>query len=345
MLSSRVGRPMANRFLSLLEDDGAETLMRVPASGGAPEPVVGGRRKVTAYDVAKTATSLYGQARPIGPTRFSPRKKTSSSPDETERRIPRANQARPGRRNEIQEQGRNRGAWIPRSGQIAEMAKNPALLRPHGGPQSQYANEFDFEKQLFAANGYAVIMPNPRGSTGRGEKYAMGIYAAWGASTWKTILPRSTTQSPAALPIPIGSASAAGVTAACPPTTSSRPRRASKRRPAALRSPTSSPVTAPTNTSAITKTSSACPGRIRKHGCGFPIRFCTPTRSKRRHYFCAVESDFNVPLLNSEQMYQAFAVSACRPSWSFTRSISRLEKAELHHRSLQALPRLVCEMD
>src|SRR5262249_32744600 len=59
-------------------------------------------------------------------------------------------------------------------------AKPPALLRPHGGPQSQYASEFDFERQLFAANGYAVIMPNPRGSTGRGEKFAMGIYADWG---------------------------------------------------------------------------------------------------------------------------------------------------------------------
>jgi dipeptidyl aminopeptidase/acylaminoacyl peptidase len=56
----------------------------------------------------------------------------------------------------------------------------PALLRPHGGPQSQYANEFDFEMQLFAANGYAIIMPNPRGSTGRGDKFAMGIYANWG---------------------------------------------------------------------------------------------------------------------------------------------------------------------
>ena len=59
--------------------------------------------------------------------------------------------------------------------------KIPALLRLHGGPVSQYANEFDFEHQLFAANGYAVILPNPRGSSGRGEKYAMGIYAAWGS--------------------------------------------------------------------------------------------------------------------------------------------------------------------
>ena len=41
-------------------------------------------------------------------------------------------------------------------------------------------NEFNFEAQLFAANGYAVILPNPRGSTGRGTDYAMGIYADWG---------------------------------------------------------------------------------------------------------------------------------------------------------------------
>ena len=65
------------------------------------------------------------------------------------------------------------------------LTKQPAenfrlLLRPHGGPQSQFANEFDFEKQLFAANGYAVVLPNPRGSTGRGTEYAMGIYASWG---------------------------------------------------------------------------------------------------------------------------------------------------------------------
>ena len=58
--------------------------------------------------------------------------------------------------------------------------KSKGLLRPHGGPQSQYASEFDFEKQLFAANGYLVVLPNPRGSTGRGTDFAMGIYAKWG---------------------------------------------------------------------------------------------------------------------------------------------------------------------
>jgi dipeptidyl aminopeptidase/acylaminoacyl peptidase len=56
----------------------------------------------------------------------------------------------------------------------------PALLRLHGGPQSQYTNAFYFELQLFAASGYAVIAPNPRGSTGRGTEFSRAIYADWG---------------------------------------------------------------------------------------------------------------------------------------------------------------------
>jgi dipeptidyl aminopeptidase/acylaminoacyl peptidase len=57
----------------------------------------------------------------------------------------------------------------------------PTILRIHGGPQSQFDYGFSFEWQLLAANGYAVVAANPRGSTGRGQDYAKGIYAAWGS--------------------------------------------------------------------------------------------------------------------------------------------------------------------
>jgi len=56
----------------------------------------------------------------------------------------------------------------------------PALSFNHGGPQSESEARFDFNHQLFAANGYAVVATNYRGSTGRGTDYAMGIYASWG---------------------------------------------------------------------------------------------------------------------------------------------------------------------
>ena len=58
--------------------------------------------------------------------------------------------------------------------------KAPLLLRIHGGPNGQDAHEFDFARQLFAANGYAVLNINYRGSSGRGEQFQRAIFADWG---------------------------------------------------------------------------------------------------------------------------------------------------------------------
>jgi dipeptidyl aminopeptidase/acylaminoacyl peptidase len=58
--------------------------------------------------------------------------------------------------------------------------KYPTLLIPHGGPVWAYYAEFSHLAQLYAANGYAVLFPNPRGSTGYGQDYSKAIYADWG---------------------------------------------------------------------------------------------------------------------------------------------------------------------
>ncbi|MBZ5621180.1 MAG: S9 family peptidase [Acidobacteriia bacterium] len=58
--------------------------------------------------------------------------------------------------------------------------KYPTLLRIHGGPNGQDAHSFNFERQIFAANGYVVVNVNYRGSSGRGEKYQTAISADWG---------------------------------------------------------------------------------------------------------------------------------------------------------------------
>ena len=58
--------------------------------------------------------------------------------------------------------------------------KYPAILRPHGGPVWAYYAEFSHLAQLLAANGYVVLFPNPRGSSGYGEPYCKAIWADWG---------------------------------------------------------------------------------------------------------------------------------------------------------------------
>jgi dipeptidyl aminopeptidase/acylaminoacyl peptidase len=58
--------------------------------------------------------------------------------------------------------------------------KVPFLLRIHGGPNGQDAHTFSTERQFFAANGYAVMAVNYRGSAGRGQKFSRAIAADWG---------------------------------------------------------------------------------------------------------------------------------------------------------------------
>jgi dipeptidyl aminopeptidase/acylaminoacyl peptidase len=58
--------------------------------------------------------------------------------------------------------------------------KLPTIFRLHGGPVYQFSHEFMSDWQIYAANGFAVVGINPRGSSGKGFDFAKAIYADWG---------------------------------------------------------------------------------------------------------------------------------------------------------------------
>ena len=62
----------------------------------------------------------------------------------------------------------------------ASSGKLPLILYIHGGPNGQDSYGFSFDRELFAANGYAVLSVNYRGSSGRGSAYQKAIFADWG---------------------------------------------------------------------------------------------------------------------------------------------------------------------
>lgn len=64
----------------------------------------------------------------------------------------------------------------------------PAILKIHGGPVDQFAWGFDFGTQYLASNGYVVIEPNPRGSTGRGQDFINAIYLTWGVTDYDDVI-------------------------------------------------------------------------------------------------------------------------------------------------------------
>lgn len=63
--------------------------------------------------------------------------------------------------------------------------KYPFLLNPHGGPTGASLLAFNPTEQILAANGYLVLEPNFRGSTGRGEKFAGANQNDWGDGDYK----------------------------------------------------------------------------------------------------------------------------------------------------------------
>ena len=66
--------------------------------------------------------------------------------------------------------------------------KYPAILYIHGGPQQQWDFRFDYEAQMFAAKGYVVVLPNPRGSWGYGQAFADAIVQDWGGPDFEDVM-------------------------------------------------------------------------------------------------------------------------------------------------------------
>lgn len=64
----------------------------------------------------------------------------------------------------------------------------PTLLRIHGGPVSQYRASFNLEAQFFAAHGYVVVMTNPRGSSGYGQEFSHALWADWGNKDFEDVM-------------------------------------------------------------------------------------------------------------------------------------------------------------
>ncbi len=64
----------------------------------------------------------------------------------------------------------------------------PLILNIHGGPQSQWADAFRGDWQVYPGAGYVVAFPNPHGSTGYGQEFTAGISHDWGGKVYDDIM-------------------------------------------------------------------------------------------------------------------------------------------------------------
>jgi len=183
--------------------------------------------------------------------------------------------------------------------------KMPTLLRIHGGPTGQDQYSFNFERELFAANGYVVVSPNYRGSNGRGEKFMNAISGDWGNKEVVDVLATTdyVVQKGIADPdrLGIGGWSYGGITTDYTIATTPRFKAAISGAGSALQ----------TSMYGVDEyilqyeTELGPPWKNPDAWMKVSYPFFHADRIKTPTLFMAGEKDFNVPSVGSEQMYQA----------------------------------------
>ncbi|MCB2096648.1 MAG: S9 family peptidase [Parvularculaceae bacterium] len=183
-LDRYVGAPRfavaGDKIIATIEDDGEQKLAEISLKDGAVAPLIDGANTVFSFDMNAAGRIAAPISRPDLPD------EVFLYAEGTLKQLSRVNDkalkdvkfsapidARFKSADGAEIQG---FIYPPTSGK----KKAPGFLFIHGGPTGQYDHSFDRTAQLFAAEGYAVIMPNPRGSTGFGRDYAAALFADWG---------------------------------------------------------------------------------------------------------------------------------------------------------------------
>ncbi len=78
--------------------------------------------------------------------------------------------------------------WLMKPVGWREDGKYPLILSIHGRPHGMSGWAFNPSFQVYAANGYAVLYLNPRGSSGYGQKFSDGTLNEWGGGDYKDLM-------------------------------------------------------------------------------------------------------------------------------------------------------------
>ena len=157
---------LSGKVTKLADNLGGTTIGRPYASGS--------------FSVAKNGTIVYTHTRPEYPSELavikdkkSPKLITNLNEDLLSRRVL-------GKTEEVwytsSFDGRKIQGWLVKPPFYDSRKKYPLLVENHGGPILNYGDRFTSEIQLYAADGYVVFYPNPRGSTSYGEEFANLLY-------------------------------------------------------------------------------------------------------------------------------------------------------------------------
>jgi dipeptidyl aminopeptidase/acylaminoacyl peptidase len=174
--------PDGRAILAITEYHGEQNLVRIDTETGAVAAIIDGSNIVTEFDVASDGSVYALVTQPQLPDEiFALRDATLTQLSFVNRPVLQGLAlARVEKHRYESDDGTPIEMVVTFPAGNAKKKAQPGVLLIHGGPQAQYDYRFDYEAQMLAARGYVVVMPNPRGSYGYGQKFASAAIRDWG---------------------------------------------------------------------------------------------------------------------------------------------------------------------
>jgi len=199
ILTEKLGRRISEPCFSndgqsiyfIVEDEGKRHLARIPASGGNIERVIDGKVSVGSFTLGSKKRIGALVSKPNLPGEIFVQEKTSELRKLTtlnDELISELKLATVEKACFKSSDGTEIESFFYKPPSFNPEMKYPTILWIHGGPDAQYEFNFDFLAQLFCANGYFVVMPNPRGSSGYGQDFTLEIFADWGNKDYQDVM-------------------------------------------------------------------------------------------------------------------------------------------------------------
>jgi dipeptidyl aminopeptidase/acylaminoacyl peptidase len=194
-VDSYVWSPDSSRIFFTVEDHGHQPLLMIPAAGGPVSTIAQG--PTTIGDVQFTAdgkTMIYSEQSGSKPLEIS--KATSGGGPgvpltHLNAGLINAYQLTPLESFTVDAvDGSKVESFLVKPPGFDPSKKYPALLLIHGGPQGAWGESWSYRwnAQVFAGAGYVVVMPNPHGSVGYGQRFTDAVNGDWGGIPYDDIM-------------------------------------------------------------------------------------------------------------------------------------------------------------
>jgi dipeptidyl aminopeptidase/acylaminoacyl peptidase len=166
----------------IVSDDRITYVGRMPATGGPVERLTTGRQTVSSLTVAKdgAVTLLAGSATAAPEVHTLERGALRKLTDVNGELFAGLQLGTTEDFSSTSKDGTDVHSLLVKPAGFTAGTKYPLLLIIHGGPNGQDQHAFSFDREFFAAKGYVVLAVNYRGSSSRGAAYQKAIFADWG---------------------------------------------------------------------------------------------------------------------------------------------------------------------